>query len=444
MAGIVAIVGRPNVGKSTLFNRILRDRRAIVEAEPGVTRDRHYAPAEWSGHHFVVIDTGGLEWEDDDPIQAHTTRQAEAAIDQADVLIFVVDARAGLTASDTAVADVLRRTDKPVVIAVNKVDDPDRDAEAAEFYALGLDAVIVAISAYHGTGTGDLLDEVVGRLPSVEPAGEPTPDEATQRIRVAVVGRPNVGKSSLVNAFLGEDRMIVADQPGTTRDAIDASFSHEGIEYVLVDTAGLRKRSRVKESVERYSILRTLRAIDRADVVLMVLDATESLAEQDKRVAGHVTEAGRAMVIVVNKWDAVEKDERTYLAYEEALRSGLHYADWASIVFASARTRRNLNRLLGAVRSAAEAHRRRIPTGDVTRAFRDAVAMNPPPSDGRRQLRVSYITQAKTAPPTFVFFVNSPDLVHGSYRRYLENYARKTWSLEGTPIRLLFRAKAGQ
>lgn len=438
MAGIVAIVGRPNVGKSTLFNRILRDRRAIVESEPGVTRDRHYALAEWSGHHFILIDTGGLEWDDPDPIKTHTTRQAQAAITQADVILFVVDSH-GLTAADEAVADVLRRTDKPLVLAVNKVDDPARGLEATEFYALGLDAAVMPVSAYHGHGTGDLLDEVIQRLPQDRSEAE----DLEGRIRVAVVGRPNVGKSSLVNAFLGEERMIVADRPGTTRDAIDASFRRDGVEYVLVDTAGLRKRSRVKENVERYSILRTLKAIDRADVVLLVLDATEELSEQDKRVAGHVTEAGRAMVIVVNKWDAVDKDDRTYLSYEEALRSGLHYADWATIVFASAKTHRNLGRLLDAVRAAADAHRRRIPTPEVTRAFRDAVAMNPPPSDGRRQLRVSYITQVRTAPPTFVFFVNSPDLARGSYRRYLENYARKTWNLEGTPVRLYFRAKKG-
>ena len=458
---LVAIVGRPNVGKSTLFNRLLRQRKAIVESEPGVTRDRLYAPAEWTGHRFTVVDTGGLDWDPETRIIALTTQQAETAIAEADVIVFVVDGTIGVTPADEAVAEVLRRSRKPLLVAVNKTDDPSRTAQTAEFFRLGLEAEILPVSAYHGTGTGDLLDAIVDRLPAMEAeagvlgeaeagtvgeveaeiAGEAETSPAPP-IRVAVVGRPNVGKSSLVNAFLGEERVIVADEPGTTRDAIDVPFTRDGVGYVLIDTAGLRKKAKVKGSVERYSILRTLRAVDRCDVVLLLVDATQPLTEQDKRVAGYATEAGRAMVLVVNKWDIVEKDDKTYLAYEGHLRRGLHYADWAPIVFTSAKTGKNLVRVLEAVVSVAANHRKRVPTPEVNRVFRDAVGMNPPPAEGRRRVRIGYVTQASAAPPTFVFFVNTPERVSDSYKRYLEGKAREAWGFEGTPLRLSFRAKA--
>lgn len=451
---LVAIVGRPNVGKSTLFNRLLRQRKAIVESEPGVTRDRLYARAEWTGHRFTVVDTGGLDWDAETRIIALTTQQAETAIAEADVIVFVVDGTIGVTPADEAVAEVLRRSRKPLLVAVNKTDDPSRTAQTAEFFRLGLEAEILPVSAYHGTGTGDLLDAIVDRLPvaveaEAEALGEAEAGIAGEAetspsppIRVAVVGRPNVGKSSLVNAFLGEERVIVADEPGTTRDAIDVPFTRDGVGYVLVDTAGLRKKAKVKGSVERYSILRTLRAVDRCDVVLLLVDATQPLAEQDKRVAGYATEAGRAMVLVVNKWDIVEKDDKTYLAYEGHLRRGLHYADWAPIVFTSAKTGKNLVRVLEAVVSVAANHRKRVSTPEVNRVFRDAVGMNPPPAEGRRRVRIGYVTQASAAPPTFVFFVNTPERVTDSYKRYLEGKAREAWGFEGTPLRLSFRAKS--
>lgn len=466
---LVAIVGRPNVGKSTLFNRLLRQRKAIVESEPGVTRDRLYARAEWTGHRFTIVDTGGLDWDAETRIIALTTQQAETAIAEADVIVFVVDGTIGVTPADEAVAEVLRRSRKPLLVAVNKTDDPSRTAQTAEFFRLGLEAEILPVSAYHGTGTGDLLDAIVDRLPAVEAeagalgeaeagtaggaeagsAGGPEAEIAGEAetspgppIRVAVVGRPNVGKSSLVNAFLGEERVIVADEPGTTRDAIDVPFTRDGVGYVLIDTAGLRKKAKVKGSVERYSILRTLRAVDRCDVVLLLVDATQPLTEQDKRVAGYATEAGRAMVLVVNKWDIVEKDDKTYLAYEGHLRRGLHYADWAPIVFTSAKTGKNLVRVLEAVVSVAANHRKRVSTPEVNRVFRDAVGMNPPPAEGRRRVRIGYVTQASAAPPTFVFFVNTPERVTDSYKRYLEGKAREAWGFEGTPLRLSFRAKS--
>jgi len=454
---IVAIVGRPNVGKSTLFNRLLRQRKAIVESEPGVTRDRLYAPAGWAGRSFILVDTGGLDWDEDTPIKVKTTRQAEAAIAEADTIVLVVDVTSGVTPGDVEAAEVLRRSRKPLIVAANKADDSERAALAADFYRLGLQAEVIAVSALHGRGTGELLDLIVQTFEGDKGAEDravassdqlAAPEAAEARtpcpgpIRVAVVGRPNVGKSSLVNAFLGQERVIVADEPGTTRDAIDVPFRWGGKDFVLVDTAGLRKRTRVKEDVERYSILRTLRAIARADVVLLVLEATVPLAEQDKRVAGYAADAGRAMVLVVNKWDLVPKDSETYLAYEQRLRRDLFYADWAPVVFASAKTGHNLGRILEMVDKAAANHRRRVGTPECNRVFRDAVAMNPPPPEGRRRLRVTYVTQAAAAPPTFVFFVNDPELATPIYRRYLEGRARQAWDFEGTPLRLVFRAKA--
>lgn len=460
IAPLVAIVGRPNVGKSTLFNRLVRQRKAIVESEPGVTRDRLCAPASWTGHSFVLVDTGGLDWDEKSQIQTQTTHQAELAIAEADVIVFVVDVTAGATPGDLDVAEVLRRSRKPLIVAANKADGPAQEALASEFYRLGLEAEIIPVSAYHGTGTGELLDAVVagfaplaaerglGGAEAAQPAtesppgaAEPAPVEAAP-VRIAVVGRPNVGKSSLVNAFLGEERVIVADEPGTTRDAIDVPFRRGDTDYVLIDTAGLRKKARVKGTVERYSILRTLRAVGRSDVVLLLIDATQPLGEQDKRVTGYATEAGRALVLVVNKWDLVPKDSKTYLGFEDELRLGLHYADWAPIVFTSAKTGHNLGRVLEMVEKVAANYRRRVATPECNRVFRDAVGMNPPPAEGRRRLRVSYVTQAAVAPPTFVFFVNDPKLVTQSYRRYLEGKAREAWDFTGTPLRVALRAKA--
>ncbi len=453
-SAIVAIVGRPNVGKSTLFNRLLRQRKAIVESEPGVTRDRLYGVTDWAGRIFTLVDTGGLDWDGDDPIRVETTRQAEAAIAEADVIVFMVDAVAGLTPADEAAAAVLRKSGKPVIVAANKVDDISRASLAADFHRLGLGEVL-PVSALHGLGTGELLDEVVENLPPAaeeEGLGDERGTEADTSaadgpaavgpIRMAVVGRPNVGKSSLVNGLVGEERVIVADEPGTTRDAVDVAFRRGGVDYVIVDTAGLRKRKRLRGSVERYSVLRTLRAVDRSDVVLLLFDSTRPPAEQDKRMAGYVSEAGRALVLVVNKWDLVETDGAAFADYEGHLRRVFHYVDWAPIVFTSAKTGWNLERVLQTVRRAAENHRRRVPTSEVTRVFRDAVAVNPPPSEGGRRLRVSYVTQASAAPPRFVFFVNSPSLVKDTYRRYLEARAREAWDFTGTPLRLHFRPKS--
>ncbi|WP_096434852.1 ribosome biogenesis GTPase Der [Alteribacter populi] len=432
---VVAIVGRPNVGKSTIFNRIVGERIAIVEDKPGVTRDRIYGYGEWLNHEFHVIDTGGIEISDE-PLLTQMRYQAELAIEEADVIVFVVNGREGITGADEEVAQLLFRSKKPVVLGVNKMDDPTLHEKMYEFYSLGIGDPI-AISGSHGIGLGDLLDEVAAQFENIS---DEEYDEDT--IRISLIGRPNVGKSSLVNAVLGEERVIVSDIPGTTRDAIDTPFEKDGQEYVVIDTAGMRKKGKVYESTEKYSVIRALRAIERSDVVLMVINGEEGLIEQDKKIAGYAHEEGRAIIIVVNKWDVVEKDDSTLREFEQKIRDEFLFMDYAPIVFVSAKTKQRLHKVLPMVNEVSEFHNQRVPTNVLNDLIVDAVTMNPTPTDhGGRRLKINYATQVAVAPPTFVLFVNDPELLHFSYRRYLENKIRDTFEFKGTPIRILARKK---
>jgi len=433
---VVAIVGRPNVGKSTIFNRIVGGRVSIVEDTPGVTRDRIYGTGEWKGRLFSVIDTGGIMSGEEDGIVRLVRLQAELAIEEADVIVFMADAKTGLTQPDRDVAEMLYRAGKPVVVAVNKVDHPKQLADIYEFYGLGFGEPF-AVSGAHGTGIGDLLDAVVSLLPEGK---DDTYDEDV--IKIAVIGRPNVGKSSLVNAILGEERVIVSEVPGTTRDAVDTPFERDGQRYVLIDTAGMRKRGRIYESVEKYSVMRAMKAIERADVALVVLDGTAGIAEQDKHIAGYAHETGKASVFVVNKWDAVEKDDKTMHRFTLEIREKFQFMRYAPVVFLSARTGARVGRLLPVVRAVAESHAMRVPTHLINEVIVDAVAVTPPPSDRGRRLRIGYATQVGVKPPTFALFVNDPELLHFSYERYLENRLRAAFSFEGTPIRLQVRRKS--
>lgn len=431
---VVAIVGRPNVGKSTIFNRIVGERVAIVEDEPGVTRDRIYSSAEWLNHDFNIIDTGGIEMSDE-PLLVQIRSQAEIAIQEADVIIFLTDGREGVTPADEEIAKLLYKTNKPVVLAVNKIDNPEMHELIYDFYALGFGEPF-PVSGTHGRGLGDLLDEVAKHFPK---NNETEYDEDV--IKFCLIGRPNVGKSSLVNAILGEERVIVSDIPGTTRDAVDTFVTIDGQEYVVIDTAGMRKKGRIYERTEKYSVLRALKAIERSDVVLVVLDGTEGIVEQDKKIAGYAHEAGRAVVIVVNKWDAVEKDENTMKRFEEVIRREFLFLDYAPIVFLSAKTKKRLHTLIPMINLAAENHVRRVETSVLNDIIMDAVAMNPAPMEKGRRLKIYYTTQVSVKPPTFVFFVNDPELVHFSYERYLENRVRDAFGFEGTPIKLIFRER---
>ncbi len=450
---IVALVGRPNVGKSTLFNRLIGRRQAIVEDLPGTTRDRLYGDAEWAGKSFVVVDTGGIEPLKErggkvisasyDPLAsaskgfvAEIRSQAELAIEEADVIVFLVDTKEGLTAADEEVAAMLRGTDKPVILAANKADNAERRMNALEFYALGLGEPY-PISAYHGTGTGDLLDVIVEHLPD-------TPEEAEEdeeALRIAIVGRPNVGKSSLLNALLGQERAIVSDIAGTTRDAVDTHLTWDGQKVILVDSAGIRRRGRIERGVEKYSVMRALRAIGRSDVVLLVLDATEGVTAQDAHIGGYILEEGRSLIIVVNKWDAIEKDTHTMAEYNRKLREELKFLDYVPVLYVSALTRQRVNQIIPAALRVKEQREMRISTGELNRLLQDAVAANPPKAFKGRQARFYYVTQASNDPPTFVFFVNDPRAVHFTYERYLENRLRERFPFEGTPIRLKFRGK---
>ncbi|MDN5326719.1 MAG: GTPase [Moorella sp. (in: firmicutes)] len=429
---IVAIVGRPNVGKSTLFNRITGGRVAIVEDTPGVTRDRLYRDAEWCGRQFTLVDTGGIATHQDDPLVARVRSQAEQALKEADVIIFLVDSRTGITADDEEIAGLLRRSNRPVILVANKVEDFSDPTLTHEFYRLGLGDPL-PISAAHGLNTGDLLDRVVELLPAV-PAGK-----AGDALKVAVVGRPNVGKSSLVNRLLGEERVIVSDLPGTTRDAIDTYIRRGQREYILIDTAGMRRKSRVTVPIERYSVLRALRAVERADVVLVILDGTEGVTEQDKKIAGYGHEKGKAAIIVVNKWDLVLKDERTMDHYREAVRQELSFMAYAPVLFISALTGQRVGQVLTTIDAVAEEASRRVATGTLNAVVREAVLLTPPPSVKGQEVKIYYTTQVKVKPPTFVFFTNRPEDVHFSYQRYLENQLRQAFGFEGTPIRLIFR-----
>lgn len=432
---IVAIVGRPNVGKSTIFNRLIGERLAIVEDRPGVTRDRIYGTAEWNGKPFSVIDTGGIEIYGEDELLRQVRAQAELAVDEADVILFVLDAKAGLTPADETIAQQLFRSNKPVLLAVNKMDNPAKTDEIYEFYSLGLGDP-VAISGTHGIGFGDLLDRLTALLPDKQE--EVYSDDV---IRIALIGRPNVGKSSLVNAILGEERVIVSPISGTTRDSVDSPFEQDGQSFVLIDTAGIRRRGKVYESTEKYSVMRSMQAIERSDVALVVIDGVEGITEQDKHIAGYAHEAGRASILVVNKWDAVEKDDKTMQRFTESIRDHFQFMSYAPIVFVSAVTKQRLHRLLPAVRNVAEQHAMRVPTNVLNDIVLDAVALNPPKTDKGRRLRINYITQVAVKPPTFVLFVNDPELMHFSYERYLENRIREAFPFEGTPLRISVKRK---
>jgi GTPase len=431
---VVAIVGRPNVGKSTIFNRIVGERVSIVEDIPGVTRDRIYSSAEWLSKEFNLIDTGGIEI-GDAPFLAQIRHQAEIAIDEADVIVFIANGREGVTSADEEVAKILYRSDKPVVLGINKVDNPEMRDQIYDFYALGFGEPF-PISGSHGLGLGDLLDAVISHFPTKK--SEEYDDEI---IKFSLIGRPNVGKSSLVNALLGEERVIVSDIAGTTRDAIDTKYKYDGREYVIIDTAGMRKKGKVYETTEKYSVLRALRAIERSDVVLVVLNAEEGIIEQDKKIAGYAHEAGKAVVIVVNKWDAIDKDEKTMKEFEEKIKAHFLFLDYAPIVFLSALTKKRTHTLIPMIDLASENHAMRVPTNVLNDVIMDAVAMNPAPADKGVRLKIYYVTQVAVKPPTFVVFVNEPELMHFSYERFLENRLRESFGFEGTPIKLIARAR---
>ncbi len=433
MKPLVAIVGRPNVGKSTLFNRIVGKRIAIIEDTPGVTRDRIYGDAEWLTHNFTVIDTGGIEPDTDDIILAQMRRQAELAIETSHVIIFVVDGREGLTAADVEVAEMLRRCKKPIVLCVNKVDHVKYEDTAYDFYALGI-GDLVTISAEQGLGVGDLLDEVCKYFPAIEA------DEGGEAISIAVVGKPNVGKSSLVNALLGQDRTIVSNIPGTTRDAIDTPFCYNEKDYVLIDTAGIRRKRAVgDENVERYSVIRSLAAIRRCDVALIVVDAEQGLSEQDVRIAGYVHEEGKASVLIVNKWDLIEKDTHTVEKFKKDMLTDLAFMSYVPMLFISAKTGQRVQRVMEQANAVLEQAETRISTGILNDVLGEAVTMSEPPFVKGRKLRIYYCTQVSVKPPTFVIFVNDAELMHFSYKRYLENYIRKSFKLDSVPIRLIIR-----
>ena len=433
---IVAIVGRPNVGKSTLFNALAGEKISIVKDTPGVTRDRIYADVSWLDKNFTLIDTGGIEPDSSDVILSQMREQAQIAIDTADVIIFITDVHQGLVDSDAKVADMLRRSRKPVILVVNKVDNFDKlMPDVYEFYNLGIGDP-VPISAASRLGLGDMLDIVAENFP--EGSAQAEDDD---RPRVAIVGKPNVGKSSIINKLLGENRVIVSDIAGTTRDAIDTEILHNGKEYIFIDTAGLRRKNKIKEELERYSIIRTVTAVERADVVLMVIDATEGVTEQDAKIAGIAHERGKGVIIVVNKWDAIEKNDRTMREYESDIRQVLSYMPYAEIMYVSAATGQRLNRLYDMIDMVIENQTLRIATGVLNEIMTEAVAMQQPPSDKGKRLKLYYITQVAVKPPTFVIFVNDKELMHFSYTRYLENKIREAFGFRGTSLKFFIRER---
>jgi GTP-binding protein len=432
---IVAIVGRPNVGKSTLFNQIGKKRVSIVEDFPGVTRDRIYMDAEWLNHQFTMIDTGGIEIETTDDMLTSMRYQAKIAIEEADVIVFVVDGRSGITNADEAVAHILRTTKKPIVLAVNKVDSPNREMDVYEFYKLGLGEPI-PISASNSLNLGDLLDGIIEAFPDhAEEARE------TDEISIAVIGRPNVGKSSLVNLIIGQQRSIVSDVAGTTRDAIDTHFVRDDTKFILIDTAGMRRKSKIDLPVERYSVMRALRAVDRSDVVLMVIDAVDGVTEQDKKIAGYAHEAGKGVVLVVNKWDLIEKDDKTSLRFTETVRDELGFLQYAPVLYTSALTKQRVHRITELVKYVAEQQAMRIQTSVLNTLLMDAISINPPPAHKGKRLKILFMTQVDIKPPTFIVFVNDPELMHFSYVRFLENKLRDSFGFEGTPLKLVVRGR---
>lgn len=432
---VVAIVGRPNVGKSTLFNRIAGQRISIVEDTPGVTRDRIYAHGEWLGKNFNLIDTGGIEMYDQ-PLLTQIRQQAEIAIDEADVIVLVVDTESGVTDADEQVARILYRSNKPVVLAVNKVDNPERRSDIYDFYSLGLGEPY-PVSSVHGVGLGDLLDAVIHNFP------ENAANETDDSIRFSLIGRPNVGKSSLVNAILGENRVIVSNVAGTTRDAINTRFkATDGQEFTMIDTAGIRKQGKIYENTERYALMRAMRAIDDSNVVLVVLNAEEGIREIDKHIAGYAHEAGCGVIIVVNKWDTIEnRDHRTMTDFTNLIRHEFQYLSYAPIIFVSAKTKQRLNKLPEMIEEVNAHHERRIKSSVLNNVIMDAIAANPTPTQNGKRLRIFYATQVATAPPTFVVFVNDPELMHFSYERYLENQIRQAFDFSGTPLHLIKRQR---
>lgn len=433
---IVAVVGRPNVGKSTLFNALAGANISIVKDTPGITRDRIYADVNWLDRNFTLIDTGGIEPESKDVILSQMRGQAQVAIDTADVILFLVDVKQGLVDADFKVADMLRRSHKPVVLVVNKVDSVKKHMmDVYEFYNLGIGEPH-AISALNRMGLGDMLDEVVSYFAKDE--GE---DQEDERPRIAIVGKPNVGKSSLINKLLGEERLIVSDIAGTTRDAVDAEIVYNGKEYVFIDTAGLRRKNKIKEELEHFMIVRTVSAIERAEVVVLVIDATEGVTEQDAKIAGIAHDRGKAVIIAVNKWDAIEKDDKTIYRFTEKVRNTLSYMPYAELLFVSAQTGQRLPKLFETIDMVSENHAMRVATGVLNEIMAEAVAMQQPPSDKGKILKLYYITQASVKPPTFVIFVNDKELMHFSYTRYIENQIRETFGFRGTPLRFIIRER---
>lgn len=433
---IVAVVGRPNVGKSTLFNVLAGENISIVKDTPGITRDRIYADVTWLNKNFTLIDTGGIEPDSKDIILSQMRAQAEIAMETADVIIFLVDVKQGLVDADAKVADMLRRSRKPVVLVVNKVDSFKKYmADVYEFYNLGIGDPH-PISAANRLGLGDMLEEVASHFP--EDIGE---DEEDDRPRVAIVGKPNVGKSSLINKLLGEDRLIVSDIAGTTRDAVDTEITYNGKEYVFIDTAGLRRKNKIKEDLEHFMIVRTVSAVERADIVVLVIDAAEGVTEQDAKIAGIAHERGKAVIIAVNKWDAIEKDDKTIYRFSEKVRNTLSYMPYAEILFVSAKTGLRLPKLFETIDMVSENHAMRVSTGVLNEIMSEAVAMQQPPNDKGKILRLYYITQAAVKPPTFVIFVNDKELMHFSYTRYIENQIRETFGFRGTPLRFIIRER---
>ncbi len=434
---IVAIVGRPNVGKSTLFNKLIGERRAIVEDTPGVTRDRIYGESKWRGRTFVVIDTGGIEPKTDNILLKQMRMQAQIAIETADVIVFLCDIRAGLVADDRDIAVMLKKSGKPVIVAINKIDQiGDLPLGFYEFYELGFDKDPIALSSVHGSGTGDLLDAISDALPAPE-----TQNEEDDSVKVAVIGKPNAGKSSLVNRILGEERLIVSDISGTTRDAVDTLVECPQGRYTLIDTAGIRRKARIDDVIEKYSVLRAHTAVERADVCLLLIDAAEGITEQDEHIAGIAHEAGKACVIVVNKWDLIEKDNDSVNEFTKKIYNALAYMTYAPILFISAKTGQRVGKLLEHINYVNEQAKLRISTGMLNDMLGEATAKVQPPSDKGKRLKIYYMTQAGIAPPTFVIFVNNAELFHFSYQRYIENCLRETFGFRGTPIRLVIRQR---